>query len=374
MTWNWEQDDWPVFRWDKAALEEFETVFLRKSGVQIGSIRHFDEEMRLSIMVDMMANEAIKTSEIEGEILDRGSVQSSIMHHFGLVSDQRRVPPAERGIADMMVDLHRHSSEPLSHDYLHNWHKMVMNGRYDLQNIGSYRTDETPMQVVSGPIQKPAVHFEAPPSKAMQVEMTAFIAWYSETAPGGAHPLPPLTRAGLVHLYFVAIHPYEDGNGRIARALADKALAQATGAPTLLALSYTIQRKRNAYYQALEENNKALEVTAWLAYFAQTILEAQDYTQRLIDFLIAKAKLYDRVRDQLNDRQQKVLERMFREGLEGFAGGLSAANYITISGASRATATRDLQDLVAKAVFIQRGTLKSTRYRLNITGVGKGGG
>lgn len=373
MTWNWEQDDWPVFRWDKAALEEFETVFLRKSGVQIGSIRHFDEETRLSIMVDMMANEAIKTSEIEGEILDRGSVQSSIMHHFGLVSDQRRVPPAERGIADMMVDLHRHSSESLSHDYLHNWHKMVMNGRYDLQNMGSYRTDQTPMQVVSGPIQKPVVHFEAPPSKAMQVEMTAFIAWYSETAPGGAHPLPPLTRAGLVHLYFVAIHPYEDGNGRIARALADKALAQATGAPTLLALSYTIQRKRNAYYQALEENNKALEVTAWLAYFAQTILEAQDYTQRLIDFLIAKAKLYDRVRDQLNSRQEKVLERMFREGLEGFAGGLSAANYITISGASRATATRDLQDLVRKAVFIQRGTLKSTRYRLNITGVGKGG-
>jgi len=243
---------------------------------------------------------------------------------------------------------------------------MLTSGRRDLTDIGRYRTHEDPMQVVSGRIDKPEVHFEAPPSSDMQKEMDAFLAWWRETAPGGRNALPALTRTGIAHLYFVCVHPFEDGNGRIGRALAEKSLAQSQGEPTLIALSQTIDRNRKAYYNALERNNKANEITDWLVYFSNTVLEAQEYSLDMIDFLIEKTRLYDRVKGQLNERQQKVLERMFREGLEGFKGGLSAENYISITGTSRATATRDLQDLVEKGALLKTGALKSTRYHLNI--------
>jgi Fic family protein len=222
------------------------------------------------------------------------------------------------------------------------------------------------MQVISGPIGNPKIHFEAPPSKAMEKEMNGFVHWFNETAPPGKATLPALTRAGIAHLYFVTIHPFEDGNGRIARALAEKALSQALGQPTLIALSQTIQKNQKSYYEALQRSNRNNEITAWLLYFADTVLQGQDTTQRMIDFLIQKTKLYDRVRGQLNERQEKALARIFREGLEGFKGGLSAENYISITGAARATATRDLQDLVDKGVLIRTGALKSTRYHLNI--------
>jgi Fic family protein len=196
--------------------------------------------------------------------------------------------------------------------------------------------------------------------------MKRFIAWFNDTAPGGRAALPALTRAGLVHLYFVCIHPFEDGNGRIGRALAEKSLAQSLGQPSLIALAYTIERKRKDYYAALERNNKDNQVTGWLTYFADTVLEAQVNTTKRVDFYVAKARLYERLRGQLNDRQEKVIARMFREGVDGFAGGLSAENYIRIAKSSRATATRDLQDLVEKGALRRTGALRHTRYYLNI--------
>jgi Fic family protein len=366
MVWNWQQSDWPDFRWNDATLAPLEARFLQNAGEQIGSIKHVGDEDRTAILIDMMTGEALKTSEIEGELLNRDSVQSSLRRQFGLEADHRRIPPAEAGIAEMMIDLYRNFAEPLSHETLLRWHRLITNGRTDFEQIGAYRTHATPMQVVSGYLHEPRVHYEAPPSEAVPREMDAFIAWFADSAPDSVHPLPALTRAGLAHLYFVSVHPYEDGNGRIARALAEKALAQAIGQPSLLALSLVIQRKRFAYYDALEANNKDTAVGGWLGYFAETVLEAQAHTQRLIDFLIAKTKLYDRVRDRLNDRQARALARMFREGLDGFKGGLSAANYISITGASRATATRDLADLVEKGVLVVTGSLKSTRYALNL--------
>ena len=369
MAWNWQQPDWPHFRWDEAALAPMEARFLQNVGEQVGSIKHVTEDDRAAILIDVMTGEALKTSEIEGELLDRDSVQASLRRQFGLETDPRRIPPAETGIAEMMVDLYRGFADPASHDALHRWHRMLMSGRVDLERIGAYRTDEkAPMQVVSGYLHKPKVHFEAPPAAAVPSEMDAFVAWFADSAPGGARPLPALTRAGLAHLYFVCIHPYEDGNGRIARALAEKALSQAVGRPSLIALSPVVQRKRATYYDALEANNKDMDAGDWLTYFAATILDAQAYTQRVIDFLIAKAKLYDRARDQLNARQARAVARMFREGPEGFKGGLSAGNYISITGAPRATATRDLADLVAKGVLTVSGALKSTRYALNLEG------
>jgi Fic family protein len=283
-----------------------------------------------------------------------------------LDTDNRRVKPAERGIADMMTDLYKHFDKPLSHTTLFNWHKMLTSGRQDLKDIGRYRRHTDPMQVVSGRLDKPHVHFEAPPSGDMKKEMNAFVSWWKDSAPGGSHPLPALTRTGIAHLYFVCIHPFEDGNGRIGRALAEKSLAEYQGEPTLIALSQNIERNRKAYYASLEGNNKNNEITDWLVYFANTILNAQDYSLDMIDFLVEKTKLYDRVRGKLNERQEKVLARIFREGLEGFKGGLSAENYISITGTSRATATRDLQELVEKGVLLKTGERKSTRYHLKI--------
>jgi len=373
MDWNWQQPDWPRFCGAAASLTRLEARFLQGMGEQIGSIKHLGEDDRNTILIDMMTGEALKTSEIEGELLNRESVQSSLRRQFGLETDHRPIPPAEAGIAEMMVDLYRGYAEPLSHAMLHHWHRMIVNGRTDLGRIGAYRTHETPMQVVSGYLHKPKVHFEAPPSDAVPREMDEFIAWFADTAPDGSHPLPPLTRAGLAHLHFVSIHPYEDGNGRIARALAQKALAQAIGRPSLLALSHVIERKRAAYYDALEANNKEMEIGGWLVHFGETVLDAQAHTQRAVDFLISRTKLYDRVRDQLNERQARAVARLFREGPEGFEGGLSAANYISITGASRATATRDLADLVEKGAFLVSGALKSTRYVLDLERVSEAG-
>ena len=367
MTGNWQHKDWPDFSWRTDGLEEFEAQFLRQSGVLIGSAKHFSEEDKKLLIVEMITGEALKTSEIEGEYLNRDSVQSSIRRNFGLDTDNRRIPPAEQGIADMLTDLYLNFAKPLSHAQLYKWHKFLVGGRRDLKAIGRYRSHKEPMQVVSGPIHKPIVHFEAPPSARMKQEMAAFLSWFAKTAPNGDAPLPALTRAGIAHFYFVCIHPFEDGNGRIGRAIAEKALSQALGEPTLIALSQCIEKNRKAYYDALEANNKTTDITDWLIYFSQTILEAQSLSLRLIDFLIEKTKFYDRAKGQLNARQDKVIRRLFREGIDGFKGGLSAENYISITGTSRATATRDLQDLVEKGILIKTGELKSTRYHLNIT-------
>ncbi len=367
MPWNWKRPEWPVFTHDANALEPMEQQFLRGSGELVGAFRHIGPDDRDMLKIELIGDEALKTSEIEGEILDRASVQSSLRQQFGIGTDHRRVPPAERGIAEMMVSLYRSFAEPLTHETMCGWHAMLMSGQRGLRVVGGYRTHADPMQVVSGTPHDPKVHFEAPPSKRMSKEMGAFVSWFNDSAPTGKHPLPALTRAGISHLYFVSIHPFEDGNGRIGRAIAEKSLAQKLGQPSLIVLAYTIERARKAYYAALERSHKDNEITDWLVYFAETTLQAQRNTIKRVDFHIAKSKLYERLRGQLNERQEKVIARMFREGIDGFKGGLSAGNYIKIATTSRATATRDLQDLVARGALTRTGELRHTRYFLDIS-------
>jgi Fic family protein len=332
----------------------------------VGAVKHLNGEEREQITIEAISTEAVTTSEIEGEILDRASVQSSIRRRFGLQTDNRRVGPAEQGIAEMMVDLHRSFAAPLSNEMLFAWHRMLVSGRRDLKDVGRYRTGGDPMQVVSGAIYEPKVHFEAPPSSRVKSEVHRFIAWFNRTGPGGPEPLPALTKAGIAHLYFESVHPFEDGNGRIGRALAEKSLARSLGQPTLIALAATILAKRETYYEALEAANKQNEITAWLAWFAGVAIEAQHRTTALVEFLIDKAKLLDRLRGQLHQRQEKVLLRMLREGPDGFVGGLSAGKYATIAGASPATTTRDLVELVALGALVRTGERKHTRYQLAI--------
>src|SRR5208282_2289354 len=200
MEWNWQQPDWPNFAWDKARLVKAEERFLLEAGVCIGAVKHLGSEDRDQLTVDAMSREAVTTSEIEGEILNRASVQSSIRRQLGLATDKQRVAPAEQGIAEMMVDLCHSFAKPLSDDTLYAWHRMLTSGRHDLKDISRYRTDEKPMQVVSGAIYARKVHFEAPPSSSVPAEMMRFIDWFRRTAPDGTEPLPALTRAGVAHL------------------------------------------------------------------------------------------------------------------------------------------------------------------------------
>jgi len=370
MHWNWQQKDWPNFDYDATQMAEFERQFQHQSGLLTGLTRHIDGDDKIALIVDFLSAEAIKTSEIEGEYLNRESVQSSIRRDFGLVTDQRAISPAEAGIAAMMINLYRNFEQPLTHQMLYGWHRMLVQGRNDLADIGCYRRHPEPMQIISGPLHRPNIHFEAPPSEIIAAEMDAFINWYNHTHPNGKTPLPALTRAGIAHLYFVSLHPFEDGNGRIARAITEKALSESLGRPVLIALSQTIAASRKRYYDSLERNNKHNRITDWMVYMAATIVTAQHHAEMKINFLINKTKFYDINRGQLNDRQQKVIARLFEAGHEGFTGGLSAENYIAITHISRATATRDLQDLAQKKILRREGELKRTRYYLNIPRTG----
>jgi len=373
MKWNWTQDGWPKFTYDAIVLEPLESRFLLSSGEVIGAVRHVSDEERNLLRIELLSDEAVKTSEIEGEMLDRLSVQSSLRRQFGLDADNRPVKPQERGIAEMMVDVYDTWSAPLNHKTLFRWHRMLMTGDRHIGTIGGYRTHDDAMQIVSGRLDNPTVHYEAPPSKQVAAEMAAYLEWFNRSAPKGEKPLPALTRAGIGHLYFESIHPFEDGNGRIGRALAEKSLAQNIGQPSLIALAYTIEQGRKAYYDQLERHQRTLDITEWLAYFAETILEAQQTTLKRVAFFIGKAQFYDRFRDQFNERQAKAIARMFREGPSGFKGGLSAENYISITRTSRATATRDLHDLVEKGALTRTGERRHTRYALDLPEIKKAG-
>lgn len=365
--WNWKLKGWPHFTFDKKALQELEYQFSENKGNVIGVLKHINEGDKEDLLVNILSNEALKTSEIEGAYLNRDSVQSSIKKNLGFKIDQRKIPPAEYGISEMMVDLYLNYDNPISDQLLFSWHEMVNNGRRDLKDIGRYRTHKDAMQVVSGRLDRPKVHFEAPPSNIIEKEMEEFILWFNKVHnPDDKLNVLPLAKAGIAHLYFVCIHPFEDGNGRIGRAISEKSLALSIQQPTLISLSHTIESNKKQYYQFLESYNKTLDITGWLVYFSQTILDAQKNTLDLIDFTIEKAKIYDLFSARMNERQAKVVRRLFEAGTSGFKGGLSADNYMKIAKTSASTATRDLKHLVDEKLLIKVGNLKSTRYLLNI--------
>ncbi len=363
MKWNWQRKDWRNFRYSKETLAGLENRFLRESGTLFGAFKHLDKPEQQSIKVDLISEEALKTSAIEGEYLDRESLQSSIRKHLGLQTRPKSVPAAERGIAEMMIHLYQNFSTALNDDTLHKWNQLLLSGRIGITDIGRYRTGREPMLIVSGPVHHPEVHFEAPPAASVREEMRLFFEWFNASK----EVLPALARAGMAHSWFVSIHPYEDGNGRIGRAISEKAMAQQLGQPTLIALSRQIESNKMAYYAALASINHTNDLTDWLLYFADTVLKAQALTSELVEFAIRKARFFDQWKSTLNPRQEKVISRMFKEGPAGFKGGLSAENYLSITKTSRATATRDLTNLVDKGIFKKTGSLKHTRYFLNLS-------
>lgn len=360
--WNWQKEDWPHFSFSSVQFEKLENQFYTQSGISFGAIKHISEDEQQDILINFMSDEAFNSAEIEGETLDRLSLQSSIKRQLGLKAPRTPNNPVENGISEMMIDLYHHYAEPLSHKSLYKWHKMLMNGRRDIENIGQYRSHEDSMQIVSVADYKRKVHFEAPPSKIIPQEMEHFINWFNESE----GKLSPLIRNSIAHLYFVSIHPFEDGNGRIGRALAEKILSQSLKHPSIIALSAEINKKKKAYYQALEAHSQDNQIDGWIDYFAHTLLKAQQYSLCQIEFIINKGKFLHQHETQMNPRQLKAILRIFDEGVKGFKGGLSAKNYMAITGAPSSTATRDLNDLVHKGILTKTGSLKATRYGLNI--------
>ncbi len=365
MQWIWQLSDWPEFEWDDARILPLEVEFQHQSGRYIGAWRHLSENARSDLTIDWLTNEAVASSEIEGEILDRESVQSSIRHQFEISVNQRNVTAAESAIARMLVKLYQTIDRPLEHQSLYDWHLQLMNWRFDMIEVGRYRTNLEPMQVVSRHNPE-IVHYEAPPSDRVMGEMDGYVKWFNRVVEQNDR-LSILTRAGIAHLYFVCIHPFADGNGRIGRALAEKSIAQSIGQPSLINLSQQISRNRKQYYDVLETTNRSLEITRWLTWFAETVLAAQNWSDRRLIRTIEQAQMFDRLDGQLNLRQRKALLRMFKEEPDGFKGGLSAANYATITGAPSSTVTRDLSDLVAKGALKKTGERRYTRYWLNVS-------
>ncbi len=366
MRWNWQSDKWPIFTYNKNQLSDFEAEFLAESSIVFGAYQHIDKNDKKNIIIELITEEAVNTSEIEGEILDRESVQSSIRKNFGLHTNNKKIPQNEKGISDMMIDLYETYDKNLSNEYLYNWHKKLALGRSDIENIGKYRTHDEPMQVVSGPIHKPKIHYEAPPSRIIPIEMERYSEWFNEASQMSANKLNTIINAGIAHLYFVLIHPFEDGNGRIGRALSEKLISSSFHYPVLLSISSIIQKNKKEYYDILEEHNKKLEITDYLIYFSKLILEAQKLTGKTIEFTIKKTKIYDKYSELLNERQLKVLSKIFEAGINGFKGGLSANNYKSIAKhTSDSTVTRDLQGMVSIGLLKKVGELKHARYYVN---------
>ena len=294
--------------------------------------------------------------------MNRASLHSSICKNFGIKNPTPRLFLAEEGIAEIMTDLYKNYNAPLSNESIYRWHKWLMAGRSDLKSIGCYRYNAESMQIISGSIGNPKIHFEAPPSQVLSTEMNRYISWFNQNREDTS--LTPLLRAAIGHIYFESIHPFEDGNGRIGRILAIKSLSKSVSQPLLIALSEIIQKRKKQYYAALKLCNNTLDITQWILYFAQVIMEAQKYTINLIELIIYKSKVMNKFKKSINKRQEKALLRIFKEGPDGFEGGMSVGNYLKITNTSRATATRDLQDLLKLGILIKKGELKSTRYYL----------
>lgn len=365
MKWVWELKDWPNFKYDSKKLLELEHKFLINSGKMNGISSHLIEQDFENIKVDILSIEAISTSNIEGELLERDSVKSSIRKHLGLKTENIKIPPNAYGVSEMMVDVYKNWQSKLTNDTLYEWHKMLMNGRRDIENIGNYRSHVEPMQIVSGNYNSPRVYFEAPHSKNVLNEMQKFIDWYN-TNLSKTENYSILAFAGIVHLYFEIIHPFEDGNGRIGRALVEKAISQKLGMPSLNSLAKVIDSNKKEYYRALESGNHSLEIDNWLNYFSNKIIESQEHSIMMFEFLVSKAKFFREFDSRLNPRQKKVINKLFDAGPDGFKGGLSASNYKNICQTSTASTTRDLQDLVEMKALNKKGELKSTRYYLYV--------
>ena len=361
----WQSSDWPNWRYDLAALAGPMAEVSRAQGLLMGRLADVGMALRDQASMSVLTDDVVKTSEIEGEQLNVESVRSSIARRLGV--DIGALAPVDRhveGVVDMVLDATASCLAPVTRERLFGWHAALFPTGYSglaAIKVGGWRDDASgPMQVVSGPIGRQRVHFEAPPADRLEPSMSQLLDWIN-----GASNEPPLIRAGLGHLWFVTLHPFDDGNGRIARAIGDLLLARADGSPQrFYSLSAQIQRERKAYYDILERTQKgSLDVTAWLAWFLDTLHRAVDQAQHTLDAVLAKSRFWQRwATTPLNERQVKLLNRL----LDGFEGKLTSSKWAAIARCSPDTALRDITSLLALGVLRKSDAGgRSTSYELN---------
>ncbi len=361
----WRADGWPDWRYDLSTLAAPMAEVSRAQGLLLGRLADIGVTLRSEASLVALTDDVVKTSEIEGEHLDIESVRSSIARRLGV--DIGALAPVDRhveGVVEMVLDATANCHAPVTRERLFGWHAALFPTGYSGLSritVGAWRDDANgPMQVVSGPIGRQRVHFEAPPAEWLETETVRFLDWLN--ADRGE---PPLLKAGLGHLWFVTLHPFDDGNGRIARAIGDLLLARADGSPQrFYSLSAQIQRERKAYYDILERTQKGtLDGTEWLAWFLATLHHAVDQAQHTLDAVLTKAHFWRRFASTpMNERQVKLLNRL----LDGFDGKLTSSKWAAIAKCSPDTALRDINELVERGALRKSAAGgRSTSYELN---------
>ena len=359
-----EREDWPVFSWTDEALSAQLAAVRHRQGRLIGRMEALGFPLQSEALLQTLTEDVLKSSEIEGEALDKEQVRSSIARRLGL--DIGTLTPADRdveGVVEMMLDATQRYDKPLTVERLFDWHASLFpTGRSGISRIrvGSWRDGSAgPMQVVSGPIGRERVHYEAPDAESLHAEMAAFLEWF-----GTPTEIDPVIKAGLAHLWFVTIHPFDDGNGRIARAIADMALARSEGSPQrFYSMSAQIRIERKAYYDRLEATQKAgMDVTPWLTWFLACLGRAFEGAEVTLASVMAKARFWERHRNApFNDRQRAIINRL----LNGFEGKLTSSKWALLAKCSQDTALRDIDDLIAQNVLTKDAAGgRSTSYTL----------
>lgn len=362
----WSAPDWPQWRYDLAALAPSLAAVTGAQGRLLGRMMDVGFAQRGEANLAALTADVLKTSEIEGESLDARSVRSSIARRLGV--DIGALAPVDRhveGVVEMVLDATTHCNAMLTRERLFGWHAALFPTGYSGLTpirVGGFRDDARgPMQVVSGPLGRQRVHFETPPAERVEAEMTGFIDWCNDN-----YDHHPVLKAGLAHLWFVTLHPFDDGNGRIARAVGDMLLAQFDhGDQRFYSLSAQIQRERRGYYDILERTQKGtLEVTAWLAWFLQALHRALETAQQTLDAVLANSRFWRQMAGvPLNERQTRLLNRL----LDGFDGKLTSSKWAAIAKCSPDTALRDINELIARGVLRRAdGGGRSTAYELQL--------
>lgn len=367
--WIWQQSDWPHFHWSEPQIQPLLRNVRLQLGQLLGNSDAINQSRQAQTALDTLLQNIITSSAIEGERLNAQSVRSSLAQRLG-INQGSTYPTSDRseGLAKTMLDAVDNLDIPLHLDRLLQWHRWLFaHQALALHPIrAGLLRDSEPMQVVSGRIDRPTIHFEAPPRTGLETELHAFLLWFNQSQMDPT--IDPLLRAGIAHFWFVTLHPFEDGNGRIARTLTDLALAQANAQSIrLYAMSMTILERRNAYYDVLETSQRAdTDITPWLLWFLNTLAAAIQHTQDSIAKTLNKTRYWHHCsRGELLKEQCKVLNHLLDGGETGFEQGISAAQYQKVAKVSKATATRHLADLLAKGCIEQLpGGGRSTRYRI----------
>ena len=364
----WQRPEWPRFQQDHARLADALAETRHAQGKLLGRMEALGFEMRSEATLRTLTEDVVKTSEIEGEILAPERVRSSIASRLGLDAGGLPVPDrAIDGVVEMTLDATRNYAEPLTEERLFSWHAALFpTGRSGMRRIrvGRWRDDaDGPMQVVSGPLGRQRVHYAAPPAERLGQEVSAFLAWFDDM---GSMDLA--LAAGMAHLWFVSVHPFEDGNGRIARAIADMALARSEESPErFYSMSAQIRLERGAYYDILEATQKGrLDITAWQLWFLGCLGCAIGSARRTLASVLAKSEFWEvHASEVLNARQVKVLNRL----LDGFEGKLTSSRWARMNHCSQDTANRDIRDLVERGILARsRAGGRSTSYELTSAG------